>query len=247
MAKLSNTTLPAWTAPVSAIALVFGFLIAAAMKLPPDPETGSLYSGIRASAPMPQPIGTGIDERDSEIKRLREQITELQEAMSDQSKQSAVLNDNLQEIKLFAGLTEVSGPGIEILLRDSKQKSNDPGVIDQFNVHDRDVLVVVNDLWSSGAEAVSINGHRLSKNSNFRCEGPVIFVGRAPIASPVRISAIGDPDTLYGAMSMQGRYLDNIKKTDPYMVEITKKDKVTLPGYTGSTDSNFAKTVPPKQ
>jgi uncharacterized protein YlxW (UPF0749 family) len=246
MAKLTNTKLPQWTAPVSAIALVFGFLIAAAMRMPADPTTSSLY-GMRPSTSAPQPIGAGIDERDAEIKKLRDQITELQDAMANQSKQTAVLNSNLQEVKLFAGLTEVSGPGIEILLRDSKQKSGDVDVINQFNVHDRDVLVVVNDLWMSGAEAISVNGHRLAKNSNFRCEGPVIYVGRVPIASPVKINAIGDPETLYGAMSMQGRYLDNIKKTDPYMVEITKKEKVVLQGYTGSTELNFTKTVEAKQ
>src|SRR5688500_6876799 len=128
MAKLTNTNLPQWIAPVSAIALVFGFLIAAAMQLPADPAASSLY-GMRVSAPPPQPIGSGIDERDSEIKRLRDQITELQDAMSNQSKQSEVLNNNLQEVKLFAGLTEVSGPGIEILMRDSKQKSDDPDVV----------------------------------------------------------------------------------------------------------------------
>ena len=246
MAKLTNTNLPQWTIPVSVIALVFGFLIAAAMQLPEDPDAGALY-GMRSSAPPPQPIGTGIDERDSEIKRLRDQITELQDAIADQSKQSEVLNGNLQEVKLFAGLTEVSGPGIEILLRDSKQKSEEQDVINQFNIHDRDVLVVVNDLWMSGAEAIAVNGHRLSRNANFRCEGPVIYVGRVPISSPVRILAIGDAETLNGAMTMQGRYLDNIKKVDPQMVTVTKKDKLTLPGYTGSTESTFAKTVVPKQ
>lgn len=246
MANLTESKLPQWTAPVSAIALVFGFLIAAAMRMPGDPGAGSLY-GMRPSASSPEPIGAGIDERDAEIKKLRDQITELQGAMANQSKQTEVLNSNLQEVKLFAGLTEVSGPGIEILLRDSKQKSNDIDVINVFNIHDRDVLVVVNDLWMSGAEAISVNGHRLAQNSSFRCEGPVIYVGRVPIASPVKIAAIGDPDTLYGAMSMQGRYLDNIKKTDPYMVEITKKDKITLQGFTGSTALTFAKTVEAKK
>ncbi|MEO7454348.1 MAG: DUF881 domain-containing protein [Fimbriimonadales bacterium] len=167
--------------------------------------------------------------------------------MSDQSKQTEVLNSNLQEVKLFAGLTEVSGSGIEIILNDSKRKSEESDVINQYNIHDRDVLVIVNDLWMSGAEAVSVNNHRLSKNSNFRCEGPVIYVGRVPISSPVRISAIGDTETLYGAMTMQGRYLDNIRKVDQEMVKVNKKDKVTLPGYTGSTESIFAKTVPAKQ
>lgn len=249
MAGKTDTNLPQWIAPVSVIALVFGFLIAAAIRLPADPGSSSLYGAMRgatSSAPESEP-GAGIDERDAEIKKLRDQITELQTSMSDQSRQAKILNENLQEAKQFAGLTEVSGPGIEILMRDSKQKSADQAVINQFNIHDRDVLVVVNDLWMSGAEAIAVNGHRLAKNSNFRCEGPVIFVGRVPISSPVRIQAIGDADTLFGAMTMQGRYLDNIKKVDEEMVEVTKKEKLVLPAFTGSTESSFAKTVEPKQ
>ena len=72
------------------------------------------------------------------------------------------------------------------------------------------------------------------------------MVPQVPIASPVKISAIGNPDTLYGAMTMQGRYLDMVKKADPAMVEVAKRDKLTLPAYTGSTESAYAKPMAPK-
>jgi uncharacterized protein YlxW (UPF0749 family) len=62
----------------------------------------------------------------------------------------------------------------------------------------------------------------------------------------VKIQAIGNADTLYGALTMQGRYLDNIKAADPAMVEVSKKDRLVLPAFTGSTVLNFAKTVPDK-
>ncbi|MEO7454347.1 MAG: hypothetical protein ABIV13_06250 [Fimbriimonadales bacterium] len=77
MAKQTSANLPTWTVPVCVIALVFGFLIAAAMRLPADPEAGALYGSMRTSAPPPEMIGTGIDERDQEITRLHAQITEL--------------------------------------------------------------------------------------------------------------------------------------------------------------------------
>lgn len=212
----------------------------------PKSGDGKWLYGRPAVSP-PQPEGNVIDERESEIKKLRDQLTELQTAMADRSRQTRVLNDALQESKLFAGLTEVQGQGIEIVLRDSKKKSDDPLVVNEYNIHDRDVLTVVNDLWMAGAEAIAINGQRLSRNASFRCEGNVIFVGRVPIASPVRISAIGNADTLNGALMMQGRYLDGIAKVDPEMVQTTKKEKLTLPAYTGSTEFEYAKTVAPKQ
>ncbi|MGI8923978.1 MAG: DUF881 domain-containing protein [Fimbriimonadales bacterium] len=245
MSKYSLSKAPSWIGPVTIVALLLGFLLTSAIRSSTGRSTEFFY-GQRPVSTSPTPPGDAIDERDDEIKNLRQQVTDLQDAMADRSRQSANLNDSLQEVKLFAGLTEVTGPGIEIILRDSNKKSPDISIINEYNIHDRDVLTVVNDLWMSGAEAISVNGQRLARSTSFRCEGPVIYVGRVPIASPVKISAIGNADTLYGAMAMQGRFLDNIKQADPAMVEIAKKDKLVIPAYTGSTESEYAKSVSQK-
>ncbi|HET6644255.1 MAG TPA: DUF881 domain-containing protein [Fimbriimonadales bacterium] len=242
---LRSAKAPGWIGPVTVVSLLVGFLITSAVRIPRPDGSGILY-GSRPSVESPPPAGSGIDERDAEIKNLRKQVTELQDAISDRSRQAAILNDDLQESKRFAGLTEVGGPGIEIILRDSKKRSSDINIINEYNIHDRDVMTVVNDIWMSGAEAIAVNGQRVSYSTSFRCEGPVIYVGRVPIASPVKIQAIGNADTLYGALTMQGRYLDNIKAADPAMVEVSKKDRLVLPAFTGSTVLNFAKTVPDK-
>jgi len=245
MAGQTLSKTPSWIGPVTLVALVLGFLLTYLWKAPSQGRYNTLY-GDRGAQSAPEPAGNPIREKDNEIQKLRTQITELQTAIADRSRQSKVINDDLQELKVFAGLTEVVGPGITIIMRDSPKRSNDPNIVNEYNIHDRDVMTVVNDLWLCGSEAISVNGQRLGRGTSFRCEGPVIYVGRIAIASPVKIEAVGNPDTLYGAMTMQGRYLDNIKKVDPTMIEVTKKDKIRLPSFSGSTESEFAKVAPAK-
>jgi len=154
----------------------------------------------------------------------------------------------LQEVKVFAGLTKVVGPGIVVTLRDS-QKDNagvslNFGIPSDAIIHDVDVLKVVNELIASSAEAVSVNNHRVAGNTSFRCVGTTILVNDIKIASPVVIRAIGDSDTLLGAMNMRGGVLAEIRQTDPGMVQVESVKSQELPEFVGNTTRKFAK--PPR-
>jgi uncharacterized protein YlxW (UPF0749 family) len=171
-----------------------------------------------------------------EVERLRADMTKLENAMGDQTKQAQVLNDALQEVKKFAGLTELEGPGVVVTLKDSTRATNTGLGGGNEIVHDIDVLRVVNELWASGAEAISVNKHRIVSSSSFRCVGPVIHVDNVPISSPVRIQALGDPETLVGALKLPLGVVSEIRNSgDPSMVTIETVEKQRLPAYTGST------------
>ena len=81
-------------------------------------------------------------------------------------------------------------------MSDAAPLSLPPVELSENIIHDQDVLRVVNELWASGAEAISINNIRLGPNSSVRCVGPVVNVNGAKVASPIKIRAIGDQDTL---------------------------------------------------
>src|SRR6185503_2536301 len=111
-----------------------------------------------------------------------------------------------------------------------------------------DVLKVVNELWAAGAEAIAVNKHRIVGNSSFRCVGPVIHVDNVPISSPVRIQAIGDSDTLAGAMSLPLGVIAEIRQTgDASMATVEKVQKFTLPAYSGPTTRRLAMPVKEKK
>ncbi len=238
-----GTKTPAWIFPVTLVSLLLGFLIVTAIRAEPSKESPFYGMGRYDSRSSVPNIGTGIDEKSAEIAKLRDEITKLQTSIATQNRQGQVLNDSLQENKLLAGLSKVSGPGVVVTLRDSPKRTEDPLLQQQLNIHDLDVMRVVNELKASGAEAITVNGQRITGQTFFRCEGPVIYVGRTPISSPIVIQAIGNPDTLYGAIMMQGRFLDEIRSTDTDMVDVKKVKNLLLPAYTGSTQFDFAKPV----
>lgn len=173
-----------------------------------------------------------------DIQKIREENTRLQNAVAQNSNASESLNKSLQEAKLFSALTEVVGPGVAITLRDARPSG--PASMLQI-IHDTDVLRVVNELWNAGAESISVNNKRVGPISNFRCVGTTILVDGIKIASPVVVRAIGDEDTLFGAMNLPGGVLDDLRLTDPKMVEIVPVQKMRMPAFSGSTSFKVAK------
>lgn len=239
--------IPAWIAPVTFVALLLGFLLVSAFSSQQRESADRLSSryGIRASSGQMISV---IDEKEEEIAKLRDENAKLLDAQNDRTKRFQLMDESLKEAKLVAGLSEVEGPGVEITLRDSDDAPEgelfDPAA---YNIHDDDILKVLNECWLSGAEAVAVHNQRVIAGTSIRCEGPVIYVSRVPVSSPVVIRAIGDADTLYGALKMRGRWLDIIASVDPTMVEIKKVKSMTLPAYTGSTKKQFSKPVVPKE
>jgi uncharacterized protein YlxW (UPF0749 family) len=177
----------------------------------------------------------------AEVAKLRDENTKLQNVMGDKNKESKLLNDSLQEVKLFAGLTEVEGPGLSITLRDARRSRANALDADSMTIHDIDVLKVVNELWNAGAEAVSVNNQRITAGSNIRCVGAVIYVDNVHVAPPIVIRAIGEPQTLKGGMDLPMSILDELRSVDPGMVQMETLKNMRLPAYSGSTARKQAK------
>ena len=208
----------------------------------------------RSTRNLPQAVSERTDTVDQDtltknvqlsgqVSHLQDEVTKLQNAMADESKQGKVLNQDLQELKLFAGLTDVEGPGITVTLHDST-KQLPPGIPETDNIiHDVDAILIVNELWASGAEAVAINGHRLSIGSSIRCVRPTMLIDDARISTPVVIRAIGDSEQLESALNLPGGVLEGLRNNDPGMVEVAKVKKQVLPAFTGSTQHTLL-TVP---
>ncbi|MCL4283970.1 MAG: DUF881 domain-containing protein [Fimbriimonadaceae bacterium] len=238
-----------WILPVSAVAFVLGFFIMLAWIPKEDPGRLALLDASQrdrlTSARIDVQFKEEYERMSAEVKKLREEKTRLENAIGDQTKQAEVLNETLQDTKMFAGLLEVEGPGILITLRDSERASRGGIPEGDLVIHDTDVLRVVNELWAASAEAVSVNNHRVVGSSSFRCVGPVIHVDNVPISTPVRIRAIGDPEVLYGAMNLRLGVLDEIRNSgDPTMVQMEAVEKQRIPAYAGPTARKFAMPRP---
>ncbi|MEI7984775.1 MAG: DUF881 domain-containing protein [Armatimonadota bacterium] len=224
-----------WVLPVSALSAVLGFMMFASWLT--NENRDSVYSYLNKDQQGRVSLDViDLDQYRSlqrEVDTLRKRATELEKTVAAKNIGSGALNDQLQDAKIFAGLTELEGPGVKVTLRDNPKAGLMP-VTDDL-VHDTDVLRVTNELFNSGAEAVSVNGQRLMASSNIRCAGTTILVDGVKVANPFVILAIGKEDVLYSGFTMQGGVMSELVGASPAMVQITKEKSIRVPAYLGST------------
>ncbi|WP_107089366.1 DUF881 domain-containing protein [Streptomyces sp. WM4235] len=155
-------------------------------------------------------------ERD--IERLR---TEVADSQREALKQHG--GDQGQLVALLAGATDVRGPGIKLTVDDAKGSSSgggggpreSAGFANTGRLRDRDMQKIVNGLWQSGGEAISINGQRLTALSAIRAAGDAILVDNKPLVPPYEVLAVGDKKKLGTAFqdSVGGQYLHVLQES----------------------------------
>jgi uncharacterized protein YlxW (UPF0749 family) len=160
---------------------------------------------------------------------------------------------DLDQANFAAAATPVIGPGLTVTVTDpgvtrdltdvSKQRVEGSRQV----ILDRDLQLVVNSLWLSGAEAISVGGVRIGPNVTIRQAGGGILVDNQPIASPYVILAVGPPhamaDTFNRSSGLQRLRL--LESSYGVGVSVANGDGLTLPA--GSIrDLNFATESGPK-
>lgn len=125
-----------------------------------------------------------------DIRELRSEISDLEHAVAPMVGEDAPI-ERAQISQLHAGTSEVYGPGVRIELSESSQPATD-----EERVLDVDLQIVANGLWAAGAEAITVNDHRLAFGTAIRTAGEVILVDLEPVQSPYVIDVIGNPEAL---------------------------------------------------
>lgn len=92
-------------------------------------------------------------------------------------------------LEFAGGGTAVHGPGVRLILDQAPGAATGSG---GGGILDRDIQLLVNDLWAAGAEAVSVGGIRLRPTSAIRQAGQSILVDNRPTFWPLEIDAVGD-------------------------------------------------------
>lgn len=156
----------------------------------------------------------------------------------------------LDQADFAAAATPVIGPGLTITVTDPGVSQNLSDVSKQRLpgsrqvILDRDLQLVVNGLWASGAEAVSVGGVRIGPNVTVRQAGGGILVDNQPITSPYVILAIGPPNLMKDIFERSSglQRLRLLEISYGVGVQVSASDTVTLPA--GSVrEVNFAKQI----
>lgn len=176
----------------------------------------------------------------AKVEKLEKELEELQTSASVNSDEANELQEKLKEYKKILGLTEVSGNGLEITLKDGDENQS-KSVLSSI-VHDGDILQVVNALRNAGADAISVNDQRIVNTSAISCIGNVVKINGEKVGAPYVIKAIGNPEWLYGGIEMNGGYVYNLRR-DGVDVEVKKVKDITIPKYDGVFNATYMKTV----
>ncbi|HZK34670.1 MAG TPA: DUF881 domain-containing protein [Bacillota bacterium] len=228
------------------VCIVLGFIIVLAFNS--DTQSVEL-GGVTSVRKIEELYKERIDledmksEQDDQIRQLQGAISQFEEEAAGRSKHARLINEDLLKTRAYAGLVALEGPGVEIVLNDRKRDTIIANNFNYFIVHDSDVLNVINELKSSGAEAISINGTRIMANSRISCGGPTINVGKyGRFAPPFVIQAIGDPDILAASFEKpESVYHDLIAWGLEF--QIKKIEHLDIPRYLGDVELRFATTI----
>lgn len=171
------------------------------------------------------------------LEKSMDELENLRKVAASDSQDAANIEENISEANKLLGLTDLTGKGVVIKLDDSKLTEKSANLND-YIVHDLDLVEVVNELFNSGAEAISINGQRIVSTTSINCSGNIVKVNDEKIGVPFEINAIGLPDKIYGALTRPGGYLE-LMENDGVYVDIYKSDDISIPKYTGIYQYNY--------
>lgn len=137
-----------------------------------------------------------ISELSSEVEALSARVDGVRERAGEGSAEVDEVVRRLEELRRVVGVQAVEGPGVVVELSDSPRPATTRDDLTDLRIQDVDLQLVANALWRSGAEAISVNGRRLTAMSAIRKAGTAILVNYRAVSSPYRIVAIGDADAL---------------------------------------------------
>ncbi len=171
------------------------------------------------------------DQLQARLESLRSEADGVRDRALRTSGEGQDLADRLGRLELIVGSVAVRGPGLEVTLKDAAEVDGEEDLAGDGTVRDRDLQEVVNALWSAGAEAIAINGQRLSTLTAIREAGEAILVDYRPVSPPYRITAVGDPDQLEPAFTDSNVAAAFRTLRDLYGIgfDVRRRDRLSLP------------------
>jgi uncharacterized protein YlxW (UPF0749 family) len=173
-----------------------------------------------------------IDDESDRVARLQEQIADLREVNADTEQevlglreQQQALTTRLSRLQVRTGFVAVRGPGIRVTVTDEETGTPDGAVKDE------DLALLVDGLWSAGAEAISVNGNRLTAASAIRVSGAAIEVNGVGVASPYTVLVIGDTGSLQADFfnTSSGLAFSDLSQRYGFEFDLQNEDELSLP------------------
>jgi uncharacterized protein YlxW (UPF0749 family) len=228
-----------------AIAAVFAFAAAQAQLAAPAARDAQ-----HALAARVRTAETEMDHASAERNALADQVDAERRTRLSMDEDGQQLLGDLDAANIAAGAVPMIGPGLTVTVtdpgmsRDLSDVSKQRVAGSQQVILDRDLQLVVNSLWASGAEAVAVGGVRVGPGVTIRQAGGGILVDNQPIASPYAIVAIGPPNGMSEVFNRSPalQRLRLLEMSYGVGVNVSMGDGLSVPAVS-VRDVNYAKQI----
>lgn len=217
-------------AAIALVCVVLGIMLAVQFKTTQDVRTSIPYQRV-------EDLSRRLNQTEKERDALAKEVHLLR-----QTGISGSASQEMEAVKMAAGLTTLQGPGVIVTIDDSKRPSKPGENPNLYIIHDDDILKVINELLAAGAEAISINEQRLIATSEIRCAGPTLSVNNVRYSPPYEIRAVGEPKTLENALKMRGGVIETLQFWG-IQISIKKQEGIIIPAYKGAFRFDYAQPV----
>jgi uncharacterized protein YlxW (UPF0749 family) len=234
--------IPSWQVTLGVALLGLGFLVAA--------QLSSEGPRVRYTTQERSPLVETATDLQADQEALKAAILDLRTRIqaAEQAGQGSAalvkdLNDQLQSARIAAGLIPLTGSGLVLQIEDSQEPADPEGNMQDLLVGARDLRTIVEELWQAGAEAVAVNGERMTPTTAVIDIGPSILVNSAYLAGPYQVTAIG-PDDLYARLSASPGFVDFIRaRAEAWglRVSIAEPESVDMPAFAGTVTLRYAR------
>lgn len=201
-----------------------------------EAATKSVGSTLKDNSDLKDELLSSQGKYENLYKELENKEKKLEEVRLNAAAKNETDSQNEIEIKnnqTLLGLTDVSGQGFIIKLDENREVNSDEVLnISGYLVHEEDLLYIVNELFNSGADAISINGQRVVNTTSILCDGNIIRINGKMVGVPITIKAVGYPERMDYALTRPGGYLKKMAG-DGVKVYTERSENITIPKYEG--------------
>lgn len=177
----------------------------------------------------------------AEVLLLRSQLEAVDAQTAAFGGRSATIKADLDRLRGAAGLSPVSGPGITVTLDDAHATAGTPiRNLELAIVHSTDLTDVFNTAWKGGAEAISVNGERITSSS--ACVGAVIQINGTLLSPPFVVRIVGPPDGLLAVFDDPRELSDQKQRRAAFGLgfAVARADRLEVPAYSGGVRVRWA-------
>lgn len=169
----------------------------------------------------------------SQLEDKQKQLEETRAQAANKSDGDTQNEEAIKDNQKLLGLTDISGQGIIIHLDENREvDSSEVLNISEYLVHEEDLLYIINELFNSGADAISINDQRIVSTTSIVCDGNIIRINGEMVGVPITIKAVGFPERMEYALTRPGGYLQ-LMADGGVEVYVERSDNIDIPKFEG--------------